>query len=238
MNKKVILSKMRSLKIKMLHRVYDPNTEKKIIEQFHRLYYDYSICGESYKKTFWLGALAMKCPLDLWIYQEIIFETKPDVIVECGTAEGGSALYLASILDLLSKGRVVTIDIKRMNVPKHKRITYLIGSTVSDEIVEKVKSFIKKGDKVMVILDSDHHKDHVLKELRIYGDIVTKGNYLIVEDTNLNGNPVAPAFGPGPKEAVEEFLESNKNYVPDKSREKFYLTFNPGGYLFKKFDNK
>ena len=238
MDKKTLLYKARSLKIKMLHRVYDPKTEKGIIEQFHRLYYDYSICGESYKKTFWMGTLTMKCPLDLWIYQEIIFQTRPDMIVECGTAEGGSALYLASILDLVNKGRVITIDIKRVKVPRHKRITYLVGSTVSDEIVEKVKSFIKKGDKVMVILDSDHHKDHVLKELRIYSDIVTKGNYLIVEDTNLNGNPVVPAFGPGPKEAVEEFLKSNKNFIIDKSREKFYLTFNPSGYLFKKFDNK
>jgi cephalosporin hydroxylase len=86
----------------------------------------------------------------------------------------------------------------------------------------------------MVILDSDHHKDHVLRELEIYSKFVTNGSYIIVEDTNINGHPVRPKFGPGPTEAVKEFLKGSRDFVIDKSREKFFLTFNPNGYLKKR----
>jgi cephalosporin hydroxylase len=85
----------------------------------------------------------------------------------------------------------------------------------------------------MVVLDSDHHAEHVLNELRIYGEMVTVGNYLIAEDTNVNGHPVKPEFGPGPWEAVETFLKENPAFAVDSKREKFLLTFNPGGYLIR-----
>lgn len=103
----------------------------------------------------------------------------------------GSALYLASICDLIGQGKVITIDIEeREGKPNHKRITYIIGSSISEETVEKVKKLIKEGEKVLVILDSDHRKEHVLKELRIYSEFVTKDSYIIVKDTNINKNPV------------------------------------------------
>jgi cephalosporin hydroxylase len=85
----------------------------------------------------------------------------------------------------------------------------------------------------MVVLDSDHSRDHVLNELKAYSPLVTKGNYLIVEDTNLNGHPVHPSIGPGPMEAVTDFLRYNDEYQIDKERERFYITFNPNGYLKK-----
>lgn len=145
---------------------------------------------------------------------------------------GGSALFLASICDLINNGKVITIDIEdREGKPKHERIIYLNGSSVSQNIVEKVKSLISKRDKVMVVLDSDHCKEHVLNELRIYGEFVTKNSYIIVEDTNLNGYPVVSDFGPGPMEAVEQFLDECKDFIIDKEREKLLLTFNPRGYL-------
>ena len=83
----------------------------------------------------------------------------------------------------------------------------------------------------MVILDSDHSRDHVLAELRAYAPMVTTAQYLIVEDTNVNGNPVLPEFGPGPMEALDAFLAENDDFEPDDEREKFLLTFNPRGYL-------
>lgn len=203
--------------------------ERDIVDEFHKLYYE---SPNTWRNTFWLGVSAQKCPLDLWIYQEIIFKVKPDCIIECGTYDGGSALFLASVCDLVKRGTIITIDVEaREGRPKHKRIKYLLGSSTSTEIVDKVSTSIKNKHSVMVILDSDHSKDHVLNELRIYSEFVTRGSYLIVEDTNINGHPVLPEFGPGPMEAVREFLSENKDYVLDRSQAKFYMSFNPDGWL-------
>lgn len=231
---KLAKKEVKTLRDLFYQRIYiSPKLEKDIIEQFHKLYYSSHVFGKTWDNTYWLGVLTSKCPLDLWIYQEIIFEMKPDVIIETGTAHGGSALFLASMCDLVNNGKVITIDIENRKVSKHNRITYLIGSSTSKEIVETVENLIKNKDKVMVILDSDHNKTHVLNELKIYSKFVTKSSYLIVEDTNINGHPVIPDFGPGPMEAVEEFLKENKNFAIDKIKEKFLLTFNPKGYLRK-----
>jgi len=228
-------NKAKTLRNLLYHRAYiTPESEKNIVDQFHKLYYNSQAWGGSWNNTFWLGILTRKCPLDLWIYQEIIFELKPDVIIECGTAKGGAALFLSSICDLVNIGKIITIDIEdTKGRPQHKRIKYLLGSSTSEEIVEQVRKLISDKDKIMVILDSDHHKEHVLNELKIYSKLVTKGSYIIVEDTNINRHPVAPDFGPGPMEAAEVFLKENKNFVIDKNREKLYMTFNPKGYLRK-----
>lgn len=128
----------------------------------------------------------------------MIYELKPDLIIECGTCYGGSALYLASILDLIGKGHVLTIDIfPQPNRPSHDRITYLTASSVSVTAVQTILSMRKPDDVILVILDSDHSKEHVAKELLLYKSIVTKGSYIIVEDTSINGNPVSPDWGPG-----------------------------------------
>lgn len=204
-------------------------SEVDIVNAFHKIYYQ-----RNWLNQYWLGIVCGSCALDRWIYQEIIFNLKPDVIIECGTGHGGSALFFASILDIVNNGKVITIDIEQsQSKPQHKRIDYLLGSTTSDAITIQVAKLIESNDKVMVLLDSDHHKEHVLNELRIYSKFVTRGSYLIVEDTNMNGHPVLPKFGPGPMEAVGQFLKENKDFVVDKTKEKFYLTFNPNGYLVK-----
>lgn len=206
------------------------NSDANIIRAFHELYYARK--EQTWRNTYWLGVPVQKCPLDLWIYQEIIYETRPELIIECGTANGGSALYLASICDLLGYGGVVTIDITpHVGRPQHPRITYLTGSSISPRMIEYVKKLAAGAKTVMVILDSNHHKDHVLHELKTYSPLVTPGCYLIVEDTNLNGHPVVPDFGPGPWEAVEEFLHQNHDFEVDKSREKFMVTASENGYL-------
>lgn len=201
-----------------------------ITDQFHIQYYNSH--QQTWANTKWLGIPAQKCPFDLWTYQEILYELRPDIIIECGTAEGGSTLFLASICDLINHGSVITIDVlPPEGKPAHNRVTYLHGSSVSVEIVEKVKSMIGSSDKVMVILDSDHSKQHVLCEIETYGPLVSLNHYLIVEDTNINGNPVLPSFGAGPMEAVKEYLNKNSDFVSDRDRENHYLTFNPNGYL-------
>ena len=202
----------------------------RIVREFHRLYYNSG--SRTWSNTYWLGTPAQKCPLDLWIYQELLHELQPAVIVETGTASGGSALFLASICDLLGQGSIVSVDIEaRPGRPTHERITYLTGSSTAPEIRARVEEFVGDRAPVLVILDSNHERDHVLEELRIYAPLVTPGSFVIVEDTNVNGHPVSPDFGPGPMEAVREFLRSSDDFSVDWRREKFFLTFNPGGYL-------
>lgn len=204
---------------------------KIIIDQFHKLYYDRPV----WKNTHWMGIPCYKCPFDLWNYQEIIYEIRPDIIIETGTLFGGSALFMASICDVINKGEIITIDTEqRDEKPQHKRITYLLGSSISEQIQKEIHERIKEKQTIMVILDSDHNMEHVFNELIIYREIVTNGSYLIVEDSNINGHPVLQNFGPGPMEAINKFLEDNKNFIIDNNREnKFYLTFNPKGYLKK-----
>jgi len=204
--------------------------EPGVTDAFHRLYYDTAV----WKDTYWLGVHAQKCPLDLWIYQEILYEQRPDLIIETGTAHGGSALFLASVCELLGRGEIVTVDIHPIeDRPVHDRITYLTGSSTAAEVVSKVERLAEGREHILVILDSDHARDHVLDELRAYSRFVPAGGYLIVEDTNVNGHPVFPEHGPGPREAIEAFLTETDEFEVDATREKLFLTFNPGGFLRK-----
>jgi cephalosporin hydroxylase len=207
-----------------------PRVDSYVNREFLRRYYD---DPGTWRNTRWLGVPTEKCPLDLWIFQEIIHETRPDLIIEAGTRFGGSALFLASVLDALGSGQVVTVDVAdQPGRPTHPRITYLLGSSTAPEMVEEVARRAKEAERVMVVLDSDHSEAHVLNELRSLAPLVTPGCYLIVEDTIVNGNPVLPEFGPGPGEALQRYLrESPGQFELDTSREKFRVTFNPGGYL-------
>lgn len=204
-------------------------TEKTIIDNFHKLYYHK---GSTWQKTYWMGVPVQKLPSDLFIYQEILYEIRPDIIIETGTFAGGSAYYMAHICDILGHGKIITIDINRYkNRPFHLRIKYIQGSSINPEIIQEVRNSIMKDLKVLVILDSDHSEKHVRQELDLYSKFVTKGSYLIVEDSNINDHPVYPTFGPGPMEAVDDFLLTNEDFIIDLSREKFLMTFNPRGYL-------
>jgi cephalosporin hydroxylase len=231
--RQVVGKEARRIRNLLYHRLHvSRDVERDVVTRFHQLYYDAQHYGKTWGSTFWLGVRTLKCPLDLWGYQELIHALRPDLVVECGTAHGGSALFLASMCDLVGHGHVLTIDIEeRPGRPVHPRIEYVRGSSVSPEVRERVGARIRPRDTVLVILDSDHHKAHVLAELRAYGPLVSPGSYVIVEDTNLNGHPVAPEFGPGPMEAVDEFLAERSDFVVDAEREKFLLTFNPRGWL-------
>ena len=218
-------------------RYTSPQAIQDIVKKYQKLYFDSYLFGKTWVETYWMGYPIFKCPLDLWVYQEMMFKLKPDIVIETGTNYGGSALYLAQMCDLVGNGKIISIDITDHygagNRPQHDRIVYLLGSSTSDEIINKIRELIPADSTVLVILDSDHHKDHVLEELRRYHPFVSKGSYLIVEDSNLNGNPVKQNFGPGPREAIEEFFKENSDFRVDREMEKFYMTFNPGGYLLK-----
>ncbi|MFQ5750655.1 MAG: CmcI family methyltransferase [bacterium] len=186
------------------------------------------------KQVTWMGIPIWKNVLDLHIYQEIIFEQSPEMIVEIGSAHGGSTLYLANICDLLGKGTIVSVDLNRDNfMAKHERILALTGNSTNKDIIQKVHELVN-GRAALVIQDGDHSKEIVLADLRNYSDLVPLNGYFIIEDTIVDvfnpGNGVGRTIK-GPMCAIEEFLAENANFVIDEARERYLLTQNPKGYL-------
>lgn len=224
---------------RMFEHLYQPKGEaasapprsvaRAIVDQFNR--YFYSSPEVIWKNTRWRGVPVSKAPTDLWVYQEILFEVRPNWIIETGTWHGGSAYYLADICELLGTGRVISVDVAAQpDLPEHPRVKYLSGSSVDPEVVDQVKRFVD-GGVVMVVLDSDHSFAHVRAEMAAYSPLVTPCSYLIVEDTICNGNPALPGYGPGPMEAVADFLKTTDEFSVDHDKERFLLTFNRRGYL-------
>jgi cephalosporin hydroxylase len=183
-------------------------------------------------RTTYFGVKALKCPLDAWVYQEIIFETKPDVIVEIGNSSGGGTLALAHLCDLMERGRVIGIDITHEKVPavvrSHPRITLIESDACA--AFPQVQSLIPPQERALIIEDSAHTFDNTLNVLRTYQGLVKPGDYFIVEDSICHhGLDVGPM--PGPYDAVEEFVRENGDFQVDRMRESFFITWNPKGYL-------
>lgn len=207
--------------------------DERTIRNFHKLLYYRKL----WATTQWMGHRAMQYPSDLIVKQEITARVKPKLLIECGTADGGSALFYAHLFDLIGHGRVMTIDIEpRNNLPVHPRIQYVTGSTTSPETVALAHSAAAEaGSPILVILDSLHARDHVAAEMELYHALVSPGSYLIVEDGEVNGHPAftefEPDFGPVPYEAVIEFLPKHPEFEPDPTCERFLVTHHPKGYL-------
>lgn len=195
----------------------------KIIKDFHDLYYSSRIWA--YGNTKYKGITIEKLPLDLWVFQEIIYEVKPDLIIELGSFQGGSATWMGDICETFGHGHVITFEISNSVIaPSHPRVDFIKTNCLIGVATHAVKKAIGKyGSKVLVIDDASHEKDAVIKALEMYGPFVSKGSYFIVEDTHV----------PATKEAVEEFLLKHPEYEIDENCHKFFLTFNPNGYLKK-----
>jgi cephalosporin hydroxylase len=201
--------------------------DRAAISRAHDVFYE----SDAWTRATWLGVQALKNPLDLWVYQEIVFETRPELIVETGTYRGGSTLFLASICDLVGAGEVVSIDIEpeRGDYPRHPRITYLAGRSSTDpDVVNEVRERAA-GAPILVVLDSDHSQAHVEAELEAYAPFVPVGCYVIVEDSDIG--QIRKDLMPGPLQAVEAFLSRRDDFEIDREREKFLITSNPSGYL-------
>ncbi len=194
----------------------------------------------------WMGRPIIQYPQDIIAMQEVIWEVKPDLIIETGIAHGGSIIYYASLLELIGKGEVlgIDIDIRDHNKkaieshPMFKRIHMLEGSSVTNEMIERVRPFTQNKSKILVCLDSNHTHEHVLKELNFYSQFVSIGSYLVVFDTIVEDLPeqYLPnrywGKGNNPKTAVNEFLKNNTNFQSDSQIDnKLLISVNPGGYL-------
>ncbi|HEX5368933.1 MAG TPA: CmcI family methyltransferase [Dehalococcoidia bacterium] len=176
---------------------------------------------DTWQKNTFLGYPILQGPIDLYLYQELIYRLKPAFILQTGIAGGGSLLYFATLLDLIgapTRAVVAGIDIDLSDSAltlTHSRIRMFHGSSTDPEIVSTVREALPPGTG-LVVLDSDHSCAHVRKELSIYSDFVGVGSYLVCEDTNINGHPVNPFWGPGPHEAMRDFLEHDKRFINDE----------------------
>lgn len=196
-----------------------------LIKDFNNLYWQAHV--QTWGNTGWRKVRVWKAPTDLWIYQELITEIKPDLIIETGTAYGGSALYMRDVLDKeYPEGKIISIDISHEILEEKAKvpgIEYYLGSSTEAETVTHVKALIAAYNcqRVMVILDSDHAEEHVSKELDLYAPLVTVGSILVIEDTNNHL---------GAQAAASKWGERQKGFKKNLMCEKFMLTFNRDGY--------
>lgn len=183
----------------------------------------------------WLGHDIIKTPMDCWVYQEMIFETRPDYVIELGVMFGGATHFYASILDLVGHGEVLGIDVSlaKARGPDNKRIRYLEGSSTAPSMVEQVRKIVE-GKRVLVIADSDHEKNHVLAEVRAYAPMVHVGGYFVVEDSLNDSMGFHPVPNEGPQAAAHAFLAENDGFVIDRRwGERYVMTLNPDGFLLR-----
>lgn len=193
-----------------------------------------------WKRMAYRGVRTLKLPSDMWNYQEILFERDIHWIIETGTRHGGSAIFFADFLRNAGRnGRVITIDYQPDLDPRvltDDRIDFITGDSAAPEVVADALARLPADRRgLFLILDSDHAAAHVRRELDIWAPQLRSGDYLIVEDTIVNGHPVRPDHGPGPMEAIRAFIADNPGMlIADVGREaKFGATVAREGYYIK-----
>jgi len=207
-------------------------------DAYHQWYYS----NEVWTKTSFLGVPCLKSVSDMWNYQEIISALCPSLVIEFGTYNGGSALYYSTILNQVnSNSKVFSVDINHSMVPEYilsnPHIEFLECSSSEKQVAKRISELRTEfPGPVFVIADSDHNKGHVLAEMRLLRPLLVKGDYLVVEDSNINGHPVLEGWGEGPMEAIDTYVEEfPEDFDRDLLREeKFGFTFAPKGFLVRR----
>lgn len=198
-------------------------------EAFELISEQWLILGWNQKQIYtftWMGRPIIQLPEDMLRIQEVIYSLKPDVILETGVAHGGSLIYYASLCKMMGKGRVIGVDIEirkhnRKAIEEHemfKYITLIEGNSVAESVLDKVKTLIKKDEVVLVILDSCHTKEHVLKELNAYSRFVNTGSYIVATDGIMSLVKDSPRGNidwadDNPTEAAKEFVQNNRDFI-------------------------
>jgi cephalosporin hydroxylase len=202
----------------------------------------------SYEVT-WLGMPIIQLPEDIMMMQELIYKVRPDIIVETGIAHGGSAIFYASILELLDKGQVISIDkeirpYNRLAIQSHpmsKRITLIEGSSTDEQVLAQIHSLTPPQATVLVVLDSNHAYAHVREEMEKYSKWVTRGSYMVVFDGVMEILADVPNGSPGwatdnPARALRDFLAGHPDFEVDTYYNRLQVTYCPGGFLKRKTD--
>lgn len=209
--------------------------QRRVIDSFHRAWYD---SPETWKTSSWGGFGLKQLPFDLQTYQSILFDVRPAFVVQTGVSMGGSMAFFAHLLDAIGappESVVVGVDIALTPSARklsHPRIRLIEASSTDPATLERVRSELPAGRRGLVSLDSDHSRDHVLREMQLYAPLVEVGSYMVVEDTNVNGHPVFPEHGPGPYEAVDAFMAtSGGEFVHDERWKKMLFSFHHHGWL-------
>ncbi|ORV16683.1 rhamnosyl O-methyltransferase [Mycobacterium celatum] len=215
--------------------IYRPTDE--VAAEYHKWYYGTAV----HLKTKWMGVACLKSVSDMWNYQEILSDLKPSVVVEFGTAFGGSALFFASVMRQIGQPfKVLTVDVTDKHVdPAARRdpdVVFVKSPSTAPTVAEQIQCLkAELPGKTFAILDSDHSMKNVLSEMKLLRPLLGTGDYLVVEDSNINGHPVLPGWGQGPYEAIEAYeREFPQDYAHDAAREdKFGWTFAPRGFLIR-----
>ncbi|OAN37632.1 rhamnosyl O-methyltransferase [Mycolicibacterium iranicum] len=206
-------------------------------EEYHKWYYNTHV----WKRTTWMGIETWKSVSDMWNYQEILVELRPSLVIEFGTNQGGSAVFFASIMRSIGAPfKVLSVDITHIPLdPRAQRdpdVVFVESRSTVPAVAEQIRLLqAQLPGKIFAILDSDHSKDHVLAEMKLLRPLLSEGDYLVVEDSMLNGHPNLPGWGPGPFEAIDAYTaEFPNDYTHDRQREnKFGFTFAPNGFLIR-----
>ena len=203
---------------------------------------------QSYELT-WLGVPIIQLPEDILMMQELIYKVRPDVIVETGTAHGGTAIFYASMLELLGKGRVITVDVEirkynRLAIQAHpmaRRITLIEDDSVNVDLIKTLDHMIEPSDKVLVALDSNHTYDHVRRELDLYASLVSRGSYIVVFDGVMEVLIDAPSGKSewkvdNPAAAIRDFIDANPEWESDLYYNRLNVTYCENGFIRRRED--
>ena len=225
--------------------IYTPEGYGVVADLYTRAGWQHKV---SYEPT-WMGISIIQTPEDIVMLQELIWKTRPECIIEAGVAHGGALIFYASLLRLLGHGRVIGVDVEirkynRVAIESHPMsdlIQLIEASSVDPETVSTVRQLVKPGAKTLVMLDSNHSRDHVRQELELYAGFVSPGGYIVVFDEVMPMVADAPRGNPdwatdNPHEAVEEFLQSHPEFERDATYERMGVTYCRGGFLRRRPD--
>jgi cephalosporin hydroxylase len=208
---------------------FPPTPLSRSLDMSLREWIEYYQANVAMKQVYYRGVPTWKNVFDLWVIQEIIFDTQPQIVVEIGTKFGGTTIWLSDSMKTIASGSVISVDLNRPQIDFPENVQFIQGNSIASHTVSQVKGLCE-GRRTMLMTDGNHAAAHVSQELMLYSPMVAVGCYFIVEDGIVDVMDW-PQYQPGPLTAVQRFLQVTDSFVIDETREKFILTYAPGGFL-------